>query len=194
MIKGENGNIFTHFYDAYSELLSIQAKHFHATSPINPWFGSCWFNTEQFKRDLYVLGRNYLLQTDNFNQEEVRVFGFKEIRYATMADPISFIKFLLDTFPESCVIHLTRNHQEVAASQQKKFRVQQFEPSTIVSDLRFFDDLMESFGNDNPFYFRVDYSDLNCPNFSRIKRLFQFIGAPYNEERVRMVLNKRHSY
>jgi len=194
MIKGENGNVFSHFYSAYRELLAIQANHLHATRPVNPWFGSCWLNVEQFKHDLYVLGKNLLLQTDNCHQESIQVFGFKEIRYATMADPISYIRFLLDIFPGSCVIHLTRNHQEVATSQRRKFKKQQFEPASIISELKFFDNLMKDFGNGNPSYHRIDYSDLKGPDLSRVRLLFEFLGAPYHEERIRRILDKPHSY
>lgn len=194
MIKGENANIFAYFYEAYRELLFIQEKHSHATSPVNPWFGSCWFNAEQYKQDLHLLGKNLLLQTDHHKHQAIHVFGFKEIRYATMADPISFINFLLEVFPQSCVIHLTRNHEAVAASQQRKFRVQQYDPSSIVSKLRLFDESITDFGNDKPFYFGIDYSDLKDPELSQVKALFQFLGAPFNEEQLRMVLDKPHSY
>lgn len=194
MIRGENANIFAYFYEAYNELLSIQAKHFHATSPVNPWFGACWFNAEQYKQDLYVLGKNLLLQTDLHKHQVVNVFGFKEIRYATMPEPVSFIQFLLEVFPGSCIVHLTRNHEAVAASQRKKFKVQQYDPSVIISQLRLFDDLISSFGKDSSFYFHIDYSDLKDTELSKVKALFQFLGAPFDEEQIRMVLDKPHSY
>lgn len=194
LIKGENQNIFEHFYHAYQTLLEIQEKRPNASRPENPWYGSCWFDAEQFKRDLHVLGRNFLIHTNNKLGEEINAYGFKEIRYATMDNPIPFINFLVDVFPNSCVIHLTRDHNQVAASQRRKFKVQQFAPEVIHQKLYEFDEAMRNYGIDNSHYFGIDYSQLLGPDYTSLQNLFEFLGAPYCERALIDVINRPHSY
>jgi hypothetical protein len=194
LIKGENQNIFEHFYRAYQTLLEIQEKHPNASRPANPWYGSCWFDPNQFKQDLHMLGKNFLLHTGNTSDEEINAYGFKEIRYATMNDPIQFIDFLVDIFPSSCIIHLTRDHNHVAASQRRKFKIQQFEPDVIHRKLYEFDQAMRNYGRVNSHYFSIDYSDLIGTDFSGLKNLYKFLGAPYCESTLIDLIAKPHSY
>ena len=194
LIKGENGNIFHHFHLAYQELLLNQLRHPNAKLPINPWHGSCWFDRSQYLKDTRQLATNILINHASIDRQSIRAIGFKEIRYATMEDPVSYLQFLEEVFPASCVIHLTRDHQEVAQSQLRKFKIQQFDPSVIDSKLQEFDELMSAYGALKSNYFRIDFRDLTGPDMSELQRLYSFLGAEYSQATVKLIAQVRHSY
>lgn len=194
LIKGENGNIIRHFYSAYQELLLNQERHPQANLPIHPWYGSCWLDKDQYLKDVRQLATNLLLNQPTIDRSSIRALGFKEIRYATMEDPLAYLQFLQELFPSSCIIHLTRNHRDVAQSQLRKFKVQQFAPSVIEAELQKFDELMSNYGHGRTNYFRLDFRDLINPDLLVLEKLYSFLGAEFSPSTIKSEMQIRHSY
>lgn len=194
LIKGENANILYHFYSAYRQLILNQDQDPHAQLPIHPWFGACWLDKDQYLRDVNQLATNLLLNHATQDRSSIQAFGFKEIRYATLDDPSDYLEFLEQVFPESCFIHLTRAYNEVAQSQLRKFKKQQFEPSEIQSRLQDFDETIHAFGSLRANYFQIDYSDVISKDFTALGNLYSFLGAAFNPLTIEQVLQAKHSY
>lgn len=193
-VKGENGNVFYHFYLAYRELHANVNRFVKSSESTHPWFGSCWFDEKRFLCDLRTLARN-LLASDNTTQSKpFSTLGFKEIRYPGIDDPIPYIEFLVSIFDSPCIIHLTRNYLDVAKSQSAKLNSKMDIPvDDIVSELERFDNRMLKLRN-MPYYFHIDYNEMINPSKEALAQMFIFIGADFRPSDIDTILGMPHSY
>jgi len=194
LVKGENNNVFYHFYCGYRELLANSKRFNNSVSPAHPWFGSCWFNEDEFMHDFRKLARSLLASNRKPDAHRFTTLGFKEIRYPRLENPVPYIEFLISVFDAPCIIHLTRNHYATALSQSKKLKNKRsVSIAEIVSELERFDEQMELLST-RPYYFHIDYEEMVNPDKRVLAELFMFLGAEYDDSAVNAVMSIPHSY
>lgn len=194
LVKGENNNVFYHFYCAYRELLANSKRFNNSASPTHPWFGSCWFDKDKFIHDFRQLAHNLLASNLTTESHRFTTLGFKEIRYPRLENPVPYIEFLLSVFDTPCIIHLTRNHYTTALSQSKKFKNKKSASITdILSELERFDNHMKTLST-RPYYFHIDYEEMVGTDRRVLTELFFFLGADYNKSTIDGIMSIPHSY
>lgn len=189
LIRGENNNFFYDLYKSYAGLTKVMSRHKNATLPNQPWFGIPHYNTDKLIQNFQSVAHDLLMSS----YEDVGtdfVTGFKEIRYPEVKDDLApYLDFLLKIFPNAAIIFNTRNLDHVADSAFWKDQ----DKTQVIADLNRFEGEFSQFASDRENVFLMRYEDV-YPNSKRMRELFDFLGAEYEEEAVQTVLNTPHSY
>jgi hypothetical protein len=124
--------------------------------------------------------------------------GFKEIRYLNLdLEPGSkasdarlreYLWFLVRLFVRPAIILLTREHEQVVRSAFWAKR----DPAELTQYLEAFECTCTRFAGNYPNAFHIDYQDL-VGRTPRLRELFDFLEAPYDDERIGQVLRREHS-
>ncbi len=189
IIKGENGNAFYDLYTSYQKLTDYKHKDKGALLPNQSWYGIGFLSEkdllEQYRQLAYhILIPEKLENRDNF------VFGFKEIRYDEVGDDFeSYLLFLRKLFPESAFIFNTRNLVNVTKSGWWKNKDQQ----STIENLQTLEQKFYRFYDEDEHSFHITYEDIVNKN-NRLKELYSFLGAPYSQRTVDLILQIPHSY
>jgi hypothetical protein len=157
-----------------------------AADTTNPWFGAHVLSEERFLEDARRLIRAQLVGAD---EDGVRCFGFKEIRYERVSRLPEFLDFLARVFPKPAFIVLTREHAQVMKSGWWAKR----DPKVVLAMLADFERQLGAYGRDKPWVFPIGYRDM-VERSERLRALFEFLGAPYDAARIEQVLATPHSY
>ncbi|MBI9064266.1 MAG: sulfotransferase [Marinilabiliaceae bacterium] len=190
LVRGENNNFCYHLFKTWQAINNATLRN--SPEPENPWYGSHLLNERLFlsqsKNLLYSL-----LMADKVHDNAIKCYGFKEIRYTTLAihdDFEQFLDFLQKVFPKVAFVFNTRSHTDVARSKWWA-EMQQDEVHNVLNatEANFFDYMKKSPSNT----FHICYEDVLSKN-SRLKELFDFLGANYDECNLELVLGKKHSY
>jgi len=198
IIRGENNNLCYGLFLAYKSLLRTKEEFGSSDEPLppaSPWYGAGELDSERYIRDARALLRHQLVAAYP-KSSAPRYFGFKEIRY--LPEEIGgyadgnledYLNFLAKVFPRPAFIVLTRDHAQVANSAWWKT----MDPLQVTRSLREFDRAMASFSKGKRWVFQLTYDDM-VKRTLRLRELFEFLGAPYDAERVEKVLSIPHSY
>jgi hypothetical protein len=195
IVKGENYNAC---YGLFKTFQSVENTYLNfgdndkSLSPTSPWFGADELSLERFLEDARRLLINQLSPQD----AGYKCLGFKEIRYFDEVFNRSgdkslhaYLNFLTTLLPDCALVFLKRDHDEVTNSAWWKNQ----DSNKLKQRLAAFDESLKSYAQNKSWVFPIDYSDMT-QRTSRLKELFSFLGAEYQEEKVEAALTTRHSY
>ena len=183
LIRGENLNCFEHLRRFKEDLRRTRQREGADTT-------FAWFNAldearilrslAQVQRDVLAVG------------PDVRVYGFKEIRYIDMKrkEMFALLDFLSQLDPPAAVVFNTRNWDQVRRSKWWA----KLSARTVRRRIRRFEGSMEKYMAAHPERcFRIDYADV-VGGTDRVRKLFEFLGEEFDAEAYRKVLQVRHSF
>lgn len=193
IVRGENYNMFYGLFLAYRALQDTKMqpsnKREYSLSVTHPWFGAAWLDEQRFLQDARELVFHQLMPENagTFPQ----CIGFKEIRYLSFNNNelSAYLNFLSKLFPNPAFIFLTRDHGQVLQSAWWKNE----EEVKAKRSLEQFEATISTYVKGKNFVFSLDYQDMTNRT-PRLKQLFDFLGAPYIEEKIDQVLATKHSY
>lgn len=191
LIRGENNNFFYDLYKSYAGLTTVisKNKNKHAVLPNQPWFGIPVYDIERLIKNFQSVAHDLLISSYEDMGTDL-VTGFKEIRYPKVKDDLAlYLDFLLKIFPNAAIIFNTRNLDHVANSAFWKDQ----DKAQVIADLNQFEGEFSQFASDREDVFSLRYEDV-YPNSQRVRELFDFLGAEYDQQVVQTVLKTPHSY
>jgi hypothetical protein len=185
-IRGENYNALYGLYQADDSLRRARERFdpYARLTPRHPWYGTSLTNLDAFRQGL----------VDNFVRNVLRpargdrVIGFKEIRYTQdhVEDLDGYLTFIREAFPGSKIVFNHRRPEDVARSGWWPTITRALER------IRAADERMLAVpADDRHFHFHFDRIDATLDH---VRELFDFLGEPLDEKRVRDALANRHSY
>lgn len=188
LIRGENGNFSFHLYKAYSALASNASRR-KTTKVTDAWFGIELIDQGVVFDDMRNLVKNAIL-SDRVDDDSVKCFGFKEIRYVTVGDKLDgYLDFLSDLFPNAGFVVLSRDLDQVSKSGWWA----QKDPVWVKEHLGQFENRMHSYAEGRQNYFSLNYKDL-VEMTDTLRDMYAFLGVDFVPEDIRKVLSKPHSY
>ncbi|TPI29079.1 sulfotransferase [Mesorhizobium sp. B3-2-1] len=148
------------------------------------WYGAVHMDLDSYGRDLAAsFVRNILKPPPH-----ARVTGFKEIRYHLTAEELAFeLEFMRRFFPRCAFLINTRDLEATMASNKKASH------GVTEADLATADQLLrETARSSADDVFHVHYDDYR-DDPSRLRPLFDFLGAHFDQVSVQNVLDTKHS-
>lgn len=195
LIRGENGNLCWHLYQAYKSLLFGLNKRNMCTevagTPQHPWYGSDLMDPELFVSTMRTMVKK-LIFAGEFGEDQIDCYGFKEIRYRekdVREDLTGYLDFLAMLFPNPAFVFNVRNPEQIATSGGQRNWPKHLQVENL-------EDLFAGFRKEHhrlPNSFLISYEDVKAVS-PQVKELFDFLGADYNEDTVRDQLSKPHSW
>lgn len=203
-IRGENGNLayfLARAVDTLQENPNIVSRRSEAVLPpdersaylrdkigrsIDPWYGIEDADPSRFAASLFDGFVRTVLQPP----PGTRVAGFKEIRYHwDLEFLVKFLTILEKTFPNPRFVFQTRACDELTQSGWW----QRMEPKRVEALVRGSDEAFRSFmeGRDNCFH--IDHREYRDGD-AAVRRLFAFLGEPFDERSIAPVLRQRLSH
>jgi hypothetical protein len=189
LIRGENYDFCHGLYLSWKALVNAKRRFGDETSihPDSAWFGAGLLDPDGF---LDAARLALIKQLQIPNSGEVRVFGFKEIRYlGHLSDLEGYLNFLAQLLPDLAIIFNTRNHDQVCESGfWKKADRTQLKEKLASADAAFY-----SYAEKHENSFVMRYENLvRGPAFC--EPLFRFLGVTVDPNELLKVLSKPHSY
>jgi hypothetical protein len=188
LCKGENSFFIYYLYKAYVELL--KANVHNGLSEQSPWFGAWSLSIENYVKSSSLLIREQLLTSED--EKGLLAFGFKEVHY-NRPEVIADLKGLLDfyklVFPNPCFIFNFRNHDDVTQSGWWK----EHDSGIVKKSLEDFEKAALSYMIHNSNCFQISYEDVVSTS-DKLVGLFDFLGVPFEMEKIKNILNLPHSY
>ncbi|MDF1602452.1 sulfotransferase [Nocardioides sp. YIM 152315] len=192
LIRGENRQMMRQLYDYHrtgAEARRVQRKVMRRltgtntpTDPTRPFFGMDGYPT---RRSLAGF-RRLALETILRPEQDTRVVGFKEIRWAR-EDAGEFVAWLREVFPGARFVVNTRNHDDVAKS------LWWAEDPTALERLKRAEGRLLALAAElGDAAYHVRYDDY-VADPAALEPFFTWLGEPFDEQRVREVLAVRHS-
>lgn len=196
LVRGENYNVCHELFKAFKSFRNTKNKFGgeSSKSATSPWYGAHLIDEDKFLRD----ARNLLISqlAGEEDPEDYQCIGFKEIRYLpttlsdyAVADLHEYLNFLPRLLPDCAMIFLSRDHEQVANSAWWKAK----DPAEVIERLERFEEELKIFAEGKSGMFFIDYQEVTQRD-ENLQNLFEFLGAPYDEERVKEVLSIKHSY
>jgi hypothetical protein len=186
MIRGENGGVLTRLFD-FHETVRHHRERLARPTPLpasHPWWGIDGYPEATALRDMRLL----MLETVLRPEPDTRVVGFKEIDWPSERMP-EFLAFVREVFPGARFVLNTRDLSHVAASKWWATRPDAMDELQTME--KRFVSALESLGGDA--YYRVHYDDY-VADPTVLRGLFEWLGEDFQEDRVREVMDVRHSY
>lgn len=189
LVRGENNNVFRHFFEAYRALNEVSRNKEPLLDPTSPWFGFNAIDRNALLVGLREQAREILL-ADQRGNTAIDCIGFKEIRYPELGDQLGeYLDFLVQLFDKTAIIFLTRDHDQVANSGWWQDK----DPAQVKADLTAFEQRCKAFASDRRDCFSLCYADM-VGQTETLKALYDFLGAPYDTKAVELALATPHSY
>lgn len=198
LVRGENYNFCYGLFEAYEALTNTRAefgKSAKAEEVTFPWFGAANFDEQKFLAD----ARQLVLRQLCPEGSRPACIGFKEIRYlrqyltGTQKDQRprlhEYLDFLQRLLPNPAFLVLTRDHEEVTKSGWWR----EMSPEQVIEQINAFEHSVGAYAAANTNVFSITYRDL-VERSERLREMFAFLGAEYDEERLGEVLAVKHSY
>lgn len=192
-IYGENGGFLTKLHGAYEALVDANR---HLAKPLNdnqrhPWFGSSRYDRSTLNTQFHDFAEEILFR--NPAAPDVRVFGFKEIRYHDLGQEKleAFLGFLRQIYPSSVIIFNTRRVPDVLRSGWWRQNYWHGLPKQF-SDFAEFAGKYVAENADHAFHVR--YDALIDPDRREVQRLLAFLGENLSDNKVNFVFRGSHSY
>ena len=184
LIRGENRHAMRHLYEFHRSGLVERARvdPVRASQSTHPWFGIESFDEAASLRGIRELATATLLRPE----PDTRVTGYKEIRWYDEDLP-DYLAFLQQVFPGCRFVLNTRHLPDVAASNYWTHkddplgRLQVIEARMLAA--------AEGLGDA---VHRVHYDDY-VADPTVLRRLFEWLGEPWDEDAVRAILATPHS-
>lgn len=185
VVRGENNDIAGSLLAAYRQMPQ-RAFGPRVCDTTDPYYGQEYLNSPYYMKGFRRFFEEVLLADQA--RAGVRCFGFKEVRY-TPEDIDDKLKFLRAVFPECCFVFNIRAAAEVVASQKSVA----FPDVRSVEDIAALDGFFHDYAQTHDHGAVVDYRDVKALSGS-FRALFDFLGEPFDQERLRRQLSLKHSY
>ena len=185
MIRGENGGLVGHLFEFHDTARTHRERLARpgGLPPSHPWWGIDGYPDDAALRNI----RSLLLETVLRPAADTRVVGFKEIDW-TMDRLPEVLAFLQAVLPGARFVLNTRDLEAVARS---KWWARDPDALTKLREMeRTFVEAIADLGDAA---YRVHYDDY-VADPGVLRGLFEWLGEDYDEERVRAVMDVRHSY
>ena len=185
LIRGENRGAVRGLYDFHSTCVAEadHRDHERTEQPFMPFYGITGYPREAALAAIRRLVVDTLLRPE----PGTRVGGFKEIRWA-YPDLAGYVAFLREVLPGVRFVVNTRDHAAVA--QSKWWATREDAPRVLreIEDriLAVADDLGDA-------AYRVHYDEYVAQP-AALSGLYDWLGEPFDLERVRAVMQVRHSF
>ena len=188
LIRGENHNFCFGLFEAYEAMLNAKNQFDNGNKSLettHPWYGAALLDEKRYLEDARTLVFNQL----NPDALQLQCIGFKEIRYIDRLNRLGeYLSFLEKLFPNPALITLTRDHNQVMSSGWWQKQDEKKTEARLTEFEKYISRYSENKGN----VFHIDYSDM-VNQTKNLKKMFKFIGAPYNKNAVEKVLSTTHS-
>lgn len=190
IIRGENFNMCFHMFQTYQSILKTKAQKGRLTQ--SPFYGAELLDEVYYLKQMRETVKTLLLANKK-NDESIRCYGFKEIRYESHLELLpEFLDFLQKIFPKVCFIFNTRKKEDVAKSWiSLKWKTDKEECIRRVEEMDTAFSKYIKLHQKNSFH--IAYEDI-IGKTERLKSLYSFLGAQYQEKKVDDVLAYKHSY
>lgn len=185
VIRGENGGVLQQLF-LFHDTARGHRERLRRADPLpasHPWWGIDGYPDAAALRNI----RTLLLETVLRPEPDTRVVGFKEIDWMPERLP-ELLGFTRAVFPGARFVLNTRDLEHVAASKwwarvpDALSRLQTMERQYV--------EALEPLGEAA---YRVHYDDY-AADPRTLRGLFEWLGEPFDEARVRAVMDVRHSY
>lgn len=184
LIRGENRHALRHLYDFHTSGLRERdrVKPRKAAQQTHPWFGIQDFDAEASLAHTRALVRDTLLRPT----ADTRVTGFKEVRWYD-DDLAEYVAWLREVFPGCRFVVNTRDHAGVAASGWWQAAA---DPLGALAEIE--ERMLRVAEGLGPAAHRVHYDDY-AHDVGHLRGLFDWLGEPFDEARLREILAVEHS-
>lgn len=191
LIRGENGGALYRLFKFHQTIVHRKTEMARASrrqgfsGPLpstHAWFGLDGYPVNTAVRDI----RSLVLDTILRPEQDTRVVGFKEIRWA-QDDLADYLVWITEVFPGARFIVNTRSNAAVSQSHwwtkdpNASSKIKKREDAILAAT----DPLKDR-------AYRVHFDDY-VADPSVLRGLFEWLGEEFNEERVRHVLDQQHS-
>lgn len=191
IIRGENDFFHYGLYQSYKSLInsinSGSGKHSNQA-----WFRSRSFTEDVLIREFRKLSK-YLITGQKFGFFGYKCYGFKEIRYIRIngeSEFFDYINFLTQIFPNSAIIFNIRNHEAVMKSGWwKSTNGKEIKKRLLSLEEKF----VKYLNKNSNTSFMISYEDV-VGKTEKLRQLYEFLGAEYDEKIINKVLSTPHSY
>lgn len=189
LIRGENGNAMYRLFQLERELHGRRKSFPDAFMPTNAWYGISESSDEEILDALRSTARALLIGSRK-NDAAISCLGFKEIRYGELgSDLVPYLEFLARLFPDCAFIVNRRDTDETARSGWwPELGLRRAKRQILEAEER-----LLRHARSRPNWFTISYEEV-LQNGERLRALFEFLGAPFDEDRIRAVLAVPHSY
>ena len=157
-------------------------------TPSSPFYGASKLDLLATEDQVRATISNYFAPfKDDAN---VDVVGMKEIKFKDNPEElVAYLEFLEKMFPEPLFVFLWRDHDEVLNSGW--WKTEDRVRATAVLELM--ESESQKFSQDRQNCFTLTYADLAL-TATKLHKLFEFIGAAFEPEKLHQVLQIPHSY
>jgi len=189
LVRGENGNVFHDFFTMTRGLGVHRGRSANSFAPNSAWFGIAEMTSDRMVAELRPVARRMLLG-DDVDDPAITSIGFKEIRYLdVMDDLVDYLQFLEQLFPNAAFVLNTRDPNETAKSGWWRAE----DPEQLAQEIGRLESRFAEFAGGRSNCFEIDYRDV-VGKGENLRRLFHFLGAEFDEQKVDAVLAISHSY
>ncbi len=188
LIRGENYGMCKGLFNVYRNM--IEAKKHPGDAPTEPWYGCQFLNEDYLIEHGRELMRRVVLG-DRAADNSIECYGFKETRYVNMKPDFlyDYIDFVAQLFPDPAIVFNTRELAQVVKSAWWKEKDEERTAEMLQQTEKVFD----AYAAKNSNCFQITYEDV-VGKTKRLESLFEFLGAPYNLDKIESVLSRPHSY
>ena len=186
LVRGENENFIIGLYESY-ERLCLAKKHLKSIKPSHSWYGVHLIDIGLFIQHCTAIIEDAILADQKYNND-IKAYGFKEVRYYEAEKFDKYLDFLDKVFPNVCFIFNTRNKNDVSNSSWWKNRSK----DSVVKLLEDTENKFKNYAKNHPNNcFLIKYEDV-INKTENLKSMFEFIGAGYVDRDIDKIINLPH--
>lgn len=187
-IRGENYNmlyyVFQSFLAAEDAMQYIQKGNITAVDW--PFFGAEFFDKEKYFCGVLSSFVDNILKIPQ--NSKVKHIGFKEVKYTEFGEKLPrFIDLMRQCIPNLRVIFNFRNLDDVSKSAWNA----RMDKETLLKSLSNFEKIANEYANTHDSFASVVVYDRYLEDIKILERLFKFLDIPYDEMKVKSVLEKK---
>lgn len=185
-IRGENNHALLPLFRSYKRV--HQARYVHGAKEIGetgPWYGADEISPTHFGEAL----TNAFVQEVLRPPRDARVVGFKEIRFheANKQEFIDYLDFMARYFAPAKFIFNMRKWEDVSKSGWWKT----MNPEKVKADIERCDSWYKNYAEAHPERsFLLQYEDY-AGKPEQLEGLFEFLGEPFDLEKLKAVTERR---
>lgn len=191
-IRGENAGVTYDLFEYHRKALEARDKFSEQDRLKNAGGGLSsrhpWYGIDDYPEDEAIVRlRELVVQTLLRPPREARVTGFKEIRW-WMPKLVDYLDFLDALFPGARYVLNTRNLDDVSVSKWYRRKPDAREKLQGLEER-----LVKAVDTRGDRGYHLHFDDyVNEP--SMLKDFYAWLGEPYDERRIRKILEVQHSF